>query len=110
MPDDIGAVPAPQLAAHERRARAAALRGLFLARQRRFVSAQRAFTEALQLDSALDLATVPSFWKLERAGHEAAVRAYETVGRGRDAAILASQVRTTFRPRLVPSTRGPAGA
>lgn len=107
--DDNVAMP---LTARERRARAAALRGLLLGRQRRFGAAQAAFTEAAQLDPTLHLDSVPTFWNLERGAHEAAVGAYEEAGRTHDAAMLASRLRTTFRPRLLqprsttPSTVG----
>lgn len=92
----------PPLTATERRARAAALRGLFLARQRRFAAAEGAFAEAIRLDPALDLATVPTFWDLERSAHEAVVRVYDEGGQGRRAAILAARLHERFRPRLVP--------
>jgi hypothetical protein len=102
----VGAVSpeaqAENLTATERRARAAALRGLFLARQRRFPAAERAFAEAVRLDPALDLATIPTFWDLERAAHEGIVRVYETEGHGRRAAVLTARLRERFRPRLVP--------
>lgn len=96
--------------ADRRRADAAALRALLLARQRRFPAAAAAFAEALRLDPTLDLTSVPAFWDLERSGHEAAVRAYEEVGREREALILAAKLRRTFRPRLarVSSRRGGA--
>ena len=99
--------PAP-LTATERRARSAAVRGLLLARQRRFGPAEAAFAEAVRLDPALDLASVPTFWDLQRGGQEAAVRAYEEAGRIRDAAVLGARVRYTFRPRLVRTRPGPA--
>jgi hypothetical protein len=51
---------------------------------------------------ALDLATIPTFWDLERAAHEGIVRVYETEGHGRRAAVLAARLRERFRPRLVP--------
>lgn len=91
------------LTATERRARAAALRGLFLARQRRFDAAERAFAEAIRLDPALDLATVPTFWDLERSAHEAVVRVYDEGGQGRRASLLAARLHERFRPRLVPT-------
>lgn len=100
------------LTAQERRARSAALRGLLLSRQRRFTAAQSAFTEAARLDPDLSLESVPTFWDLERGAHEAVVRAYTEVGRTYEASMLASRLRTTFRPRLVtprgsrPSTVG----
>jgi hypothetical protein len=100
------------LTAQERRARSAALRGLLLSRQRRFSAAQSAFTEAARLDPELSLESVPTFWDLERGAHEAVVRAYSDVGRTYEASMLASRLRTTFRPRLLaprgnrPSTVG----
>jgi hypothetical protein len=100
------------LTAQERRARSAALRGLLLSRQRRFTAAQSAFTEAARLDPKLSIESVPTFWELERGAHEAVVRAYSDVGRTYEASMLASRLRTTFRPRLLtprgsrPSTVG----
>lgn len=93
------------LTAQERRARSAALRGLLHGRQRRFEAAQAAFTEAARLDPELTLESVPTFWDMERGAHEAAVRAYTEAGRGSDASLLASRLRTTFRPRLVSPRR-----
>lgn len=92
---------APPLTAQERRARSAALRGLLLGRQRRFDAAQAAFAEAARLDPTLSLDSVPTFWNMERGAHEAAVRAYDEAGRKHDASMLASRLRTTFRPRLL---------
>lgn len=106
-PGDQAPESAP-LTAVERRARAAALRGLLLARQRRFDAAERAFAEALRLDPDLDLATVPTFWELERSAHEAVVRVYDAGGQGRRAALLAARLQQRFRPRLVPARPAPA--
>lgn len=89
------------LTASERRARAAALRGLALGRQRRFDAARAAFAEAARLDPLLDLTRTPGFWRLERAAHEAAIAAYDDSGRDRDAAVLRARVRSTFRPKPV---------
>ena len=94
---------AAPLTAQERRARAAAYRGLLLGRQRRFSAAQAAFAEAATLDPLLALESIPTFWDMERGAHEAAVRAYIAAGREREATYLASRLRTTFRPRLVPA-------
>ena len=96
----------------ERRARASAVRGLMLARKRCYGTAQEAFAEAATLDPALDLASVPTFWELHRAGQETAVRGYERAGRIRDAAVLAGTLRYTFRPRALSARRGtpPPGA
>jgi hypothetical protein len=58
-----------------------------------------AFTEAARLDPRLDLTRTPAFWKLERAAHEAAIRAYVDAGRERDAAVLRARVHSTFRPK-----------
>lgn len=100
--DALDPIVAPEpLSALERRARAAAFRGLLLARQRRFVEAEAAFAAALRLDPALDPTTIPTFWELERGGHEAVVAAYEAVDRLEDAAALSARLRRTYRPRLV---------
>ncbi|MBA2519092.1 MAG: hypothetical protein H0V24_05465 [Chloroflexia bacterium] len=94
---------AEPLTAQERRARSAALRGLLLGRQRRYGAAQAAFADAARLDAGLSLESIPTFWNMERGAHEAAVRAYEEAGRRHDASVLASRLRTTFRPRLLTS-------
>ncbi|MBA2595577.1 MAG: hypothetical protein M3Q50_01365 [Chloroflexota bacterium] len=99
--------PTGPLTTAERRARAAALRGLALSRARRFDAAGAAFAEAAKLDPRLDLTRTPAFWKLERAAHEAAIAAYVTVGRDRDAAVLRAQVRSTFRPKALRSRSEP---
>jgi hypothetical protein len=93
-------VAAP-LAANERRARAAALRAMALSRERRFDAARAAFAEAAGLDPVLDLTRTPAFWRLERAAHEAAIAAYQQVGRDRDAAVLRARVQSTFRPKAL---------
>ena len=93
------------LSGPERRARAAALRGLALGRQRRFDAAQAAFASAAQLDPTLDLTRTPGFWKLERAAHEAAIGAYLVAGRERDAVVLRARVRSTYRPKPVRAHR-----
>jgi len=89
------------LAANERRARAAALRAMALGRERRFDAARTAFAEAAGLDPLLDLTRTPTFWRLERAAHEAAIDAYLLAGRERDAAVLRARVQSTFRPKPV---------
>ena len=94
----------------ERRARAAVVRGLMHARQCRFLLAHEAFAEGLAMDPALDLIAVPTFWQMPRGGQEAAVRAYETVGRIRDAATLAATIRRTFTPRALPVRHHMRGA
>jgi len=94
---------ASPLAANERRARAAALRGMAFGRERRFNAARIAFAEAAGLDPLLDLTRTPAFWKLERGAHEAAIAAYLQAGRERDAAVLRARVQSTFRPKPVRS-------
>jgi hypothetical protein len=84
----------------ERRARAIALRGLCQSRAHRFDAARASFVEATLMDPKLDLAKMPDFWRLPSGAHQAAIEAYEQVGRRRDAAALTAAVRTTFRPKL----------
>ncbi|MDP9366383.1 MAG: hypothetical protein M3Q10_19530, partial [Chloroflexota bacterium] len=67
--------------------------------------ARAAFAEAVRLDPELDLTSVPTFWQLERGGHEAAILAYEAAGREHDAMALAARLREVYRPRLVPAAR-----
>jgi hypothetical protein len=100
-PVDLADDPASNgpLTAAERRARAAALRGLALSRARRFEAAQRAFTEAARLDPLLDLTRTPGFWSLERGAHEAAIAAYRTAERDGDAVLLRARVHATYRPK-----------
>jgi hypothetical protein len=101
IPNEVDA--ASPLAANERRARAAALRGMAFGRDRRFDAARIAFAEAAGLDPLLDLTRTPAFWKLERGAHEAAIAAYLQAGRERDAAVLRARVQSTFRPKPVRS-------
>ena len=98
-----GAPPegAPKLSADERRARLAAIRALRRSRQGRYDEARDLFADAARLDPALDLSSVPSFWELPRAAHDAAVAGYEQAGRERDASRLVAVLRRRFRPRLV---------
>lgn len=93
------------LTVEERRARAIALRGLSQSRAHKFDAAHASFVQATQMDPALDLAKLPDFWRLPSGAHQAAIAAYEFVGRRRDAAALTAAVRSTFRPRLL-STPG----
>jgi hypothetical protein len=88
------------LTVEERRARAIALRGLCQSRGHRFDAARGSFVEAIQMDPALDLAKLPDFWRLPQGAHQAAIEAYEQVGRRRDAAALTAAVRSAFKPRL----------
>jgi hypothetical protein len=50
------------------------------------------------------LTTVPKFWDLTRAAHDAAVAALQQVGRARDASRLLAIINRRYRPKLV-STR-----
>lgn len=96
-------LPHQRPTAIERRARAACFRAVLLARQRRFAEAQTAFADALRLDPAVDLTAGEGFWDLERAAHDAAIRAYEAAGRSRSALELRARIGVRFRPRLVRS-------
>jgi hypothetical protein len=89
------------LTVEERRARAIALRGLSQSRAHKFDAAHASFVQATQMDPALDLAKLPDFWRLPSGAHQAAIAAYEFVGRRRDAAALTAMVRSTFKPRLL---------
>ena len=98
------------LTVEERRARAIALRGLSQSRAHKFDAAHASFVQATQMDPALDLAKLPDFWRLPSGAHQAAIAAYEFVGRRRDAAALTAAVRSTFRPRLLMPPGGPRPA
>jgi hypothetical protein len=89
------------LTAGERRARAIAVRGFSQARDFRFDDARVSFAEAAALDPGLDLARLPDFWRLPLGAQQAAIEAYEHVGRPRDAAALTAAARSMFRPRPV---------
>lgn len=95
-------IEAIALTADQRRARVVAIAATTRARGSSFVAARRWYYDALLLDPTLDLATTPAFWQLPRAGLDAAVAAYEDAGLDRRAAILAAQIRHTFKPRLLP--------
>jgi hypothetical protein len=88
----------------ERAARLAAVRGVFAARDGELELAADYFCEAVR-EPAIDLAEVPGFWRLSRAGMTAAIDAYEAAGRHRDAAAMSARIRTVFRPRLVREPR-----
>lgn len=81
-------------------ARAAAIRGLFLARSERLAEARASFAQAA-LDTSIDLSELPGFWQLSRGAMLVAAVAYEDVERYRDASALAARVRTRYRPRAV---------
>lgn len=84
----------------ERRARVAAVRGMFNARSGDYEAARLAFSNAAR-EPLTSLAEVPGFWQLSRAGMTAAVLAYEDVGRIRDAAALSAEIAHRFRPRPI---------
>lgn len=94
---------APDLSLPERRARVAAVRGMFNASSGDYEAARLAFAEAAR-EPLIELADVPGFWRLARAGMTAAVLAYEDVGRLRDAAALAAEINHRFRPRPIRPT------
>ena len=85
----------------EERARAAAVQGYVRARDGNNTQATEHFAEAARLDGELDLTTIPGFWTLPRAAHDAAADAYEKADRERDAWRLRAVIRRTYRPRLV---------
>jgi hypothetical protein len=89
------------LTVEERKARAAAVRGLVNARDGRFDKARTLFAEALSLDPSIDLTQIPTFWKLPRGGQDAAVSAYQDTGMVKEAKILSSNLNYHFRPKLV---------
>jgi hypothetical protein len=89
------------LTVEERKARAAAVRGLVNARDGRFDKARALFAEALSLDPTIDLTQIPTFWKLPRGGQDAAVEAYRDSGMIKEAKILSSNLNYHFRPKLV---------
>ncbi|MGI8484111.1 MAG: hypothetical protein ACR2OU_07600 [Thermomicrobiales bacterium] len=82
----------------ERSARLAAVRGVFAARDGHFDTAAEFFLVAAR-EPAIDLGDVPGFWRLSRAGMQAAIDAYEDADRVRDASALTARIRTVFRPR-----------
>ncbi len=88
-------------------ARAAATRGLFLARSERLGEARAAFAHAAA-DTSIDLTELPGFWRLSRGAMLVAAVAYEDVERYRDAAALSARIRTRYRPRALPPTASPS--
>jgi hypothetical protein len=90
------------LAPWEQRARIVALRGLSQARAGEYDQARETFRDAVTLDRSLDLRRLPAFWKLPRPAHDAAVAALYAAERHRDAAALRADLKTRFRPRVLP--------
>jgi hypothetical protein len=91
------------LSPREQKARVVALRGLSQAREGEFAAARETFGDAIRLDPDLDLSRLPSFWKQPRQTHDCVVDALYDADRTRDAAALIANLRTRFRPRLLPS-------
>lgn len=87
----------------EQKARVVALRGLSEARAGQLTAAEATFAQAIELDPDIDLRRLPSFWTFSREVHESALRALQTTGRRNQAAALLADLRTLFRPRLLPS-------
>ncbi len=101
-PLKFAASPEPRpLSPAEERARAAAVQGFVRARDGNHQQATEHFAEAARLDPELDLSTIPGFWTLPRAAHDAAAAAYEQADRERDAWRLRAVIRRTYRPRLM---------
>lgn len=84
----------------ERRARVAAVRGMFNAHSGDYEAARLAFSDAAR-EPVISLPEVPGFWLLPRAGLTAAVLAYEDTGRIRDAAALSAEIAHRLRPRPI---------
>lgn len=89
------------LSDNEQRARILALRGLSQARDGEYDQARTLFESAARLDPGLDLAMLPSFWRLPRRVHEAAIAALYDANRRRDAAALRATMNMRFRPRAL---------
>lgn len=87
-----------------RQTRLAAVRGVQAAREGRIETATQWFAEAAQ-DPSITLQEVPGFWDCTRGGMQAAVDAYETAHRFRDASALAAIIRTRYRPRALAPVR-----
>ncbi|MBX3072017.1 MAG: hypothetical protein KF883_16040 [Thermomicrobiales bacterium] len=87
----------------EQRARVVALRGLSEARAGDLDAAEETFGKAISLDPEIDLRRLPAFWTFPRDVHETAVRALQRAGRRNQAASLIADLRTRYRPRLLPS-------
>lgn len=86
----------------EQRARVVALRGLSEARAGDLAAAEETFARAIDLDPSLDLSRLPSFWQLPRQAHEAVIGALNATGRTRDASSLIADLKTRYRPRVLP--------
>lgn len=90
----------------ERDARYEAVRGICAAHAGAIEVATHHFALAAAC-SEIDLTALPDFWKLTRGQMQAAVAAYEQVGRHQDAAALNAHIEGNFRPNLVGADRGP---
>lgn len=99
----MSAFDAAPLTPGEQRARVVALRGLSEARSGNLVAAEKTVQTAISLDPDIDLRRLPAFWTLPREVHETAIRALQAAGRRNQAASMIADIRTRFRPRLLPS-------
>ena len=91
----------------ERASRLEAERAMILARGGKLAEAVEAFKTAAS-DPAVDLCALPGFWDMSRGSMMTAVRAYEQVGRLRDAAALEARIRHLLRPRALKPAAGAA--
>lgn len=93
------------LSPQEQKARVVALRGLSQAREGNLAAARESFGDAIRLDPMLDLRRLPWFWKQPKETHDCVVDALYDADRSRDAVSLIADIRTRFRPRLLPGRR-----
>lgn len=91
----------------QRASRLEAERAMILARGGKLAEAVDAFRTAAS-DPAVDLCALPGFWDMPRSAMMTAVRAYEQVGRLRDAAALEARIRHLLRPRALKPATGTA--
>lgn len=91
----------------QRASRLEAERAMILARGGKLAEAVEAFKTAAS-DPAVDLCALPGFWDMPRSSMMTAVRAYEQVGRLRDAAALEARIRHLLRPRALKPAAGAA--
>lgn len=75
-----------------------AQRAVRAARRGDVPAAEAGFTEALRIDPTYDLSRTPEFWTIPAAGVIAAARAYQRVGRVRDARTLLTVAELSFGP------------
>lgn len=101
-PEQFAALPEPdRLTPSEERARLYAVKGYLRARDGHYERAQDHFAHAAELDPELDLTSVPKFWELPRAAHDAVVAALDQAGQGREAARLLAIINRRYRPKAL---------